>query len=231
MRRKAAFVNKKPTYAAIRWVALGAVRRRYVVWLTAATILGAGIGAVLSWTGANEYRATTRLFVTTNAVDVSDVYQATLAGQQRVLTYKVLASDPKVLSNAVRRAEVSTNPVKLAQHLHVDVPPATIILDIGVDDTNSESAATLANAVAEELMATINDLERPLGGGPPPVGTTVVQRAVPSAATLQPTLNPVVVAAGAFAGLIVGLLVAMAVKRRLLPDLRAARGELIQTPS
>ncbi|WP_065019445.1 YveK family protein [Mycolicibacter sinensis] len=205
--------------------------RPYMVLLIAATIVGAGAGALYSWTGANEYRATTRLFVTTNAVDVSDVYQATLAGQQRVLTYKVLASDPKVLSNAVRRAGVNTNPVVLEQHLHVDVPPATIILDIGVDDTDSGSAATLANAVADELIATINELERPLGGGPPPVGVTVVQRAAASAATLQAKLNPVWVAVGAIAGLIVGLAVALAVKRRLLPDLRAARGELVQPRS
>ncbi|WP_046321017.1 hypothetical protein [Mycobacterium sp. UM_Kg1] len=207
------------------------MRRRYVVWLTAATIVGAFVGALWSWAGANEYRASTRLFVTTNAVDVSDVYQATLAGQQRVLTYKVLASDLKVLSNAVRRAGTNSSPLDLAQRLHVDVPPATIILDIGVDDTNAETAATLANAVADELIATINELERPLGGGPPPVGATVVQRAAPSAATLQSTLNPVLVAAGAFAGLIVGLVVAVAVKRRLLPDLRAAREEFSQAQS
>lgn len=199
------------------------VLRRYAILLMVATVIGAGAAALYTWTRGDEYRATTRLFFATNAVDVTDVYQATLAGQQRVLTYKVLASDPKVLSNAVRRAGVSANPNTLEQNLHVDVPPGTIIMDVSVDDTSPNSAAKLANAVAEELIATINELERPLGGGPPPVTMTVVQRAAPPAAP-QAKLNPVLVAAGAIAGFILALAVAWAVQRRPLRVLRGVRG-------
>ena len=198
------------------------VLRRYAILLIVATVVGAGSAALYSWTRGDEYRATTRLFFATSAVDVTDVYQATLAGQSRVLTYKVLASDPKVLSNAVRRAGVSADPDTLLQDLHVDVPPGTIIMDISVDDTSPNSAAKLANAVADELIATINELERPLGGGPPPVTMTVVQRAAPPAAP-QATLNPVLVAGGAIAGFILGLAVALVVQRRSLRALRGAR--------
>jgi capsular polysaccharide biosynthesis protein len=198
--------------------------RRYVILLIAATVIGASAAALYSWTRPDEYRATDRLFLTTNAVDVSDVYQATMAGLQRVLTYKVLASGPNVLSNAVVRAGVSTNPDTLQQNLHVDVPPGTIILDISVDDANPASAAKLANAVADELIATINQLERPLGGGPSPVTMVVVQR--PGTGTPQAKFNPVLVAAGAIAGFILGLAVAWAVQRRPLRALRGARGEV-----
>lgn len=195
--------------------------RRYVVLLTVATVIGAIAAAVYSWAGGDEYRATTRLFLTTNAVDVSDVYQATLAGQQRVLTYKVLASSPKVLSDAIARSGVRTDPNTLGKNLHVDVPPATIILDISVDDPNPVSAAKLANAEADELIATINELERPLGGGPAPVTMTVVQLAAPPAGP-QAKLDPVMVAAGAIAGFILGLAMAWAVQHRFL--LRGVRG-------
>jgi receptor protein-tyrosine kinase len=194
--------------------------RRYVTLLIVATVIGASTAALYNWARADEYRSTTRLFLTTNALDVSDVYQATLAGQQRVLTYKVLASAPNVLSDAVARAGVRTDPGTLAKNLHVDVPPNTIILDISVDDTNPVSAAKLANAVADELIAMINELERPLGGGPAPVTMTAVQRAAPPA-TPQAKLDPVVVAAGAIAGFILGLAVAWAVQRWAL---RGARG-------
>ena len=202
-------------------------RRSYAILLIVATVVGAAAAAVYSWTRGDEYRATTRLFFATSAVDVTDVYQATLAGQSRVLTYKVLASDPKVLSNAVRRAGVSADPNTLQHNLHVDVPPGTIIMDISVDDNNPNSAAKLANAVADDLIATINELERPLGGGPPPVTMTVVQRAAPPAAP-QAKLNPVLVAAGAIAGFILGLAVALAVKRRPLTTLRGVRGEVTE---
>jgi capsular polysaccharide biosynthesis protein len=199
--------------------------RRYVTLLIVATVIGASAAALYSWAGADEYRSTTRLFLTTNALDVSDVYQAMLAGQQRVLTYRVLASDPHLLSDAVARAGMRTDPDTVRKNLHVDVPPATIILDISVDDTNPVSAAKLANAVADELIATINELERPLGGGPAPVTMTVVQRAAPPA-TPRAKLDPVLVAAGAIAGFILGLAVAWAVQRRPLRTLRGARGEV-----
>jgi capsular polysaccharide biosynthesis protein len=194
--------------------------RRYVTLLIVATVIGASTAALYNWARADEYRSTTRLFLTTNALDVSDVYQATLAGQQRVLTYKVLASAPNVLSDAVARAGVRTDPGTLGKNLHVDVPPNTIILDISVDDTNPVSAAKLANAVADELIAMINELERPLGGGPAPVTMTAVTRAAPPA-TPQAKLDPVLVAAGAIAGFILGLAVAWAVQRWAL---RGARG-------
>lgn len=198
--------------------------RRYVILLIAATVIGASAAALYSWTRPDEYRATDRLFLTTNAVDVSDVYNATMAGLQRVLTYKVLASGPNVLSNAVVRAGVSTNPDTLRQNLHVDVPAGTIIMDISVDDTNPLSAAKLANAVTDELTATINQLERPLGGGPPPVTMVVVQR--PGASKPQAKFNAVLLAAGAIAGFILGLAVAWADQRRPLRALRGARGGL-----
>ena len=201
------------------------MRRSYAILLIVATVIGAAAAAVYSWTRGDEYRATTRLFFATSAVDVTDVYQATLAGQSRVLTYKVLASDPKVLSNAVHRAGVSADPDTLQQNLHVDVPPGTIIMDIGVDDTSPNSAAKLANGVADELIATINELERPLGGGPPPVTMTVVQRAAPPAAP-QAKLNAVLVAAGAIVGFILGLAVAFVVRRRPLKAFGGARGEV-----
>lgn len=190
------------------------VLRRYAIVLIVATVVGACAGGLYSWTQSDKYRATDRLFLTTNAVDVMDVYQATLAGQQRVVTYKVLAFGSNVLSKAVSRAGVSTNADTLRQNLNVDVPPGTIIMDISVDDADPTSAAKLANGVADELIATINELERPLGGGPPPVTMEVVQR--PGRGRLQAKLDPVLVAAGAIAGFILALAVAWAVQRRPL---------------
>ena len=198
------------------------VLRRYAIVLIVATVIGACAGALYSWMGSDKYRATDRLFLATNAVDVMDVYQATLAGQQRVLTYKVLASGSNVLSKAVSRAGVSTDADTLRQNLNVDVPPGTIIMDVSVDDADPASAAKLANGVTDELIATINELERPLGGGPPPVTMIVVQR--PGRGTLQAKLNPVLVAAGAIAGFILALAGAWAVQRRPLRALRGARG-------
>lgn len=189
-------------------VAIVAFLKRYVLLLVVATLLGGAAAALLTWSKGDQYRASTRLFFTSSAVNVNDVYQATLAGQSRIQTYEVLASDPNVLSNALSRAGMAdVDPGILLANLHVDVPPGTIIMDIGVDSADPESAARLANAVSDELIAVVNELERPLGGGPPPVTLTVVQRATPATSPVS-TLDPITVATGAVIGFLLGCAIA-----------------------
>jgi capsular polysaccharide biosynthesis protein len=188
------------------------VVRRYLVLLILAVILGTAAGGIYSWTRPDLYRSTTRLFFTTNAVDVTDVYQATLAGQQRVRTYAVVATDPTVLVNAIQRSGAAAKVDELRANLHIDVPPGTIIMDLSVDNANPLTAAKLANAEAEELIALVGELERPLGGGPPPVSLTVVQPGVPNPVP-QARINPLYLAAGAGAGLIVGFVLAFLINK------------------
>lgn len=185
-------------------------RKLYVVIIVVAALIGAIVAGIFSWSAGDQYRATTRLFFTSAATNVLDVYEATLAGQQRVLTYQVLASDPKLLDDAANKAGVSLDPDVWGRSLHVDVPPGTIIMDISVDNTDPDVAATLANAVADELMSSVSQLERPLGGGPPTVGLTVVQRAIPTAGPVA-KLDIVFVVFGAAAGLVLGGLISATV--------------------
>jgi capsular polysaccharide biosynthesis protein len=202
--------------------------RRYLALLILAAVLGGAVAAVFSWTRPDVYRATTRLFFTTNAVDVTDVYQGTLAGQQRVKTYQVLALDPRVLADAVRRAGSTTSTDQLRANLRVDVPPGTIIMDLSVDNANPVTAAQLANAEADGLIALVGLVERPLGGGPPAVGLTVVQPAVPNP-TPQVKLNPVLLGIGVVIGLFAGLVAALVVDRlrRNAPATPTAGDEVI----
>ncbi|AGB21768.1 capsular polysaccharide biosynthesis protein [Mycobacterium sp. JS623] len=184
--------------------------RRYLVLLILATVVGLGIAALYSWSRPEAYRATTRLFFTTNAADLNDVYQGTLAGQQRVKTYEVLASDPKVLREAITRSGQSVSVSTLSKNLHVDVPPGTIIMDIGVDNADPGTAAALANGVSDQLIALVGELERPLGGGPPPVVLSVVERATPDAKASS-KLNVVYLGIGAAAGLAAGFVIAFVI--------------------
>jgi capsular polysaccharide biosynthesis protein len=190
--------------------------RRHVAVLVLATVLGAAVAALVSWTRPDEYRATSRLFFVSSAVNVNDVYQATLAGVLRVETYKALASDQAVLNDAVREASVTMDPGTLQGKLHVDIPPGTLIMDISVDDPNPVTAAKLANGVYSQLIALVNTVERPLGGGPAPVGLSVIQQAVPGV-TPQAILNPIFVAIGAGVGFVIGAGIALvlnALRRR-----------------
>jgi capsular polysaccharide biosynthesis protein len=125
----------------------------------------------------------------------------------RVETYKALASDVTVLNDAVREANVTMDPGTLQRNLHIDIPPGTLLMDISVDDPDAATAAKLANAVSSQLIALVNEVERPLGGGPPSVGLSVIQKAVPSA-TPQAILDPIFVAIGAGVGLVIGVVIA-----------------------
>jgi capsular polysaccharide biosynthesis protein len=181
--------------------------RRYIPVVLILTLVGAALAGVFSWSRSDEYLGTTRLFFTTSSTDITDLYQATLAGQARVQTYKVLATDPKVLDSAIRGTGVNISRQELLNDLHVDVPPGTIIMDISVSNSDPGAAAELANAVANGLITLVNELERPLGGGPPPVAMTVVQPAIPNS-NPQHKLNPLWIGTGAVIGLLVGVLAA-----------------------
>ena len=183
------------------------VVRRYLAVVIVCTIIGAAIAAAYSWTRSSQYMSTTRLFFTTSSSDIIDLYQATLAGQARVQTYKVLATDPKVLDNAIRATGVAMDRDTLASNMTVDVPPGTIILDVTVTDSDNRVAANLANAVSDGLIGLVGELEKPLGGGPSPVALVIVQPAMLSPAP-QPKLGPVQIGIGGVAGFAVGLLLA-----------------------
>lgn len=181
---------------------------RYRMVIAAATVLGLLISLGYCWLRPTDYVATTRLFFSTAAVDVSEVYQGTLAGQERVRTYAALAGDSKLINNAIRASGLAADEETVRDRMKVDVPLGTILIDISVSSRDSVAAVKLSNALADQLVGLVGEVEKPLGGGPPPVALTVVAS---SARTpeLGARLKPLYIGFGVAGGLLVGILGAL----------------------
>lgn len=182
------------------------VRRR---WLTIALAVVLGLGTALGVTQLStpEYRATAGVFVSVNGSDtVSDLSQGNNFSAARVKSYAALATTPEVLRAAAGAAGVTGSAASLARNVLVETDPDTVIITITSTASDRDRSATVANAVADELIETVQRVERRNSGGL--VQLSVVQRATPPADPFTPRM-PVNLALGLLGGLVVGLSAAL----------------------
>jgi receptor protein-tyrosine kinase len=194
---------------------------RYRLVIVAATVLGLLASLGYCWLRPAEYVGTTRLFFSTGAVDVSEVYQGTLAGQDRVRTYAALAEESKVINGAIKASGISASEETVRHRMKVDVPPGTVLIDISVTSQDLSAAVKLSNALADQLVALVGELEKPLGGGPPPVAMTVVASSA-GIQELAAKFKPLYIGIGVGAGLLVGILASVGLEVTRNRRVRAA---------
>jgi capsular exopolysaccharide synthesis family protein len=97
------------------------------------------------------YRATTLLTIN-QQLPGQDAYSSLLASDQLVVTYEALISQPVVLTRAAHQVG-GVSATQLAQRVTVQDQPGTQIIQLSVDDSSPNRAATLANAVAAAFIA------------------------------------------------------------------------------
>ncbi|MGJ0117905.1 YveK family protein [Williamsia sp. MIQD14] len=188
--------------------------RRRLLFIVVCAVVAVSIPVALATTSPDSYRATARLFVATSAQDVTSANQGNLAAQSRIRTYALMAVGPELLARAAQRSGVSIDGRQLAQRISVSTPPETVLLDIAATAPSAQEAATLSDAVAQELVTLVSQAERPLRGGNPSLGLLILQPA--DAGTVKvPVLQPVRLAIFGVAGLVLGAVIAILVPGRL----------------
>ena len=183
--------------------------RRFWWLVVVAAILGAGVGYATTFASTPQYESTARLFVTTQSgTSVGDAYQNNLFSQERVVSYAGLATSEQVAARAVDQLKMPITPDELRSKITATPLPKTVLLDISVSDTNPVTAQTYANAVADQLVQLVSELETSRRGGTPAAGAILLDDANYPTAVAGPTLLTRV-ALGAAGGLVVGLLAAV----------------------
>jgi tyrosine-protein kinase len=186
------------------------LRKRWIT-VTAFTVLGVLLAVLLTQLTPKSYQARTKSFVSVSSVTQSDatasIQQASQFSLARVKSYTELADSVTLLRPVIDDLGLNESVAQLASRVSVTNPLDTVILTVTVTDASPTRAATIANAVADQLSSVIEQLEPPVAGKPL-VKVTVTKRAVPSATpvTPKPSLN---LALGLLVGLIVGIGVAM----------------------
>jgi capsular exopolysaccharide synthesis family protein len=152
--------------------------RRYWWLVVVLTIVGTGVGYVVPLFMDAEYQSTARLFVATqNGTSVTEAYQNNLFSEERVNSYAGLATSEQVAARAVDQLKAPISPDDLRNNTSAAAEGKTVILDVSVTDPNPAQAQTYANAVADQLVGLVSELETSRRGGTPAAGVVVVDEA------------------------------------------------------
>jgi capsular exopolysaccharide synthesis family protein len=213
--------------------ALRIVGERWRVVLVCLLLGLAGAAAALAVI-PREYSASVTLYVSLQGrADSSDAaYQASQLAKDRVVSYAPLMRDERITQAVVNQLKLPMTADQLASHLTVTIQPDTVVMTESVTDTSPERAAAIANAVAQQFVALVQQLEQPIGPAPAPVlagqpapaptqiGAQIIRQATASPVPVSPNI-PFGMALGGALGLLVGVAAAF---------LRHARDASIRSP-
>lgn len=149
-------------------------------WITvAATALIVIFGAVAyTWLTTPLYQASTRLFVSTSSgASVSDLYQGNLFSQQRVLSYAQLLNGETLAQRTIDKLGLDMSASSLEGNISAEVLAGTVLIDVRVLDTSPVRARDIANALSDEFVVMVRELETPVSGAAPDARVVVEQRA------------------------------------------------------
>lgn len=185
--------------------------RRFWWLVVVLTVVGAGIGYATTFMTTPQYASTARLFVTTQSgTSVGDAYQNNLFSQERVVSYAGLATSEQVAARAVDQLKMPITADQLRAKITATPLPKTVLLDITVSDPDPALAQTYANAVSDQLVQLVSELETSRRGGTPAAGAILLDDA--NYPTKMAGLSLLTrVGLGAVGGLILGLLLAVGI--------------------
>jgi capsular exopolysaccharide synthesis family protein len=179
------------------------IRARWML-IAASALFTVAVAALLTLNSTPQYSSSSKLFVSTSGS--TDDAQAAQGGQfslQRVKSYADLVSGEKIASRVVDRLGLNESPRALAAQISASSKLDTVILTISVADPSPKRAQMLAQAVSEEFVQYVAELETPPGKDEATIKATIVDAATEPGAPVspQPTRN---LALGLILGALVG---------------------------
>lgn len=191
------------------------IRARWIV--VSATIVLATLAAViLSLLTTPLYQASTRLFVSTRpGSSLSDLYQGSNLSQQRVISYAELITGATLAQRTIDKLGLNMESSELQSKIKAEAKPNTVLIDVQVLDQSAVRARDIANALSDEFVAMVSELEAPDKASAPDVRVVVEQRATVPESPVVPKV-PRNIAIGMGLGVLLG--VGLAVVRDMLDN-------------
>ena len=104
---------------------------------------------------------------------------------------------------------------ELQEHVKASAKPDTVLIDVAVLDKSPVRARDIANALSDEFVAMVRELETPAGGGRPDARVVVEQRAsIPDHPVIPKTARNIAI--GLALGVLLGI--GLAVLREVLDN-------------
>lgn len=145
--------------------------------------------------------ATTRLFVSTSVgASANELYQGNRLSQERVLSYTELLMGKTLAQRTIDKLGLDTTAGELKSRVTATSKAETVLIDVQVFDESPVRARDIADALSDEFVVMVRDLETPRPGAPPSARVVVEQRAsIPEAPVIPNTKRNIAV------GLVLGL--------------------------
>jgi capsular exopolysaccharide synthesis family protein len=181
---------------------LSVLRTRWVLIVACALVMIA-LAAAVTWRTTPQYASSARLFVSTAATDDSEAIQGGAFSLQRVKSYADLLTGQEIARRVVEAMDLDESPGALAGQISASSGVDTVILTVTVTDPSPERAKMLVDAVADEFVSYVAELETPPGKDQATSKATVVDPGTLPGAPISP--NPERnLALGAILGLLLG---------------------------
>lgn len=147
---------------------LRVVRKRWTMLVAVLALCVAG-GVVLTVLTPKEYSSTAQLFVSTAGSDdttASQLAQGNTFTQARVQSYVSVADSPRVTDVVADKVAADSGlgftitSKQLKGEISADAPSGKVLINIHVTNRSPQRAQVLANAVADQFVYVVSDLEK-----------------------------------------------------------------------
>ncbi len=153
--------------------------RRNWLLITALALAGLLAGGVASILVKPTYTAETELFVALQGSGtITELQQGNTFSQARVKSYVKTVSTPAVLQPVIDELGIQESARALADRVEATADLNTVLIGIKVRDESPAQAAATAQSIANSLVKTVDNLEKPKNGGTSPVSLSVITPAV-----------------------------------------------------
>jgi tyrosine-protein kinase len=151
--------------------------RWLIICATAAVGVASAVAVTLLTTPL--YQASTRLFVSTSTTsgDASEIYSGNLSSQQRVLSYTKLLTGETLAQRTIDKLQLDMTAEDLRKEVRATAAPNTVLIDVSVLDPSPDRARDIADALSDEFVVMVRELETPLDGATPAARVVVEQHA------------------------------------------------------
>ncbi|MCU1698696.1 MAG: lipopolysaccharide biosynthesis [Mycobacterium sp.] len=149
-------------------------------WLTVCvTIAAAILGAVaVNLLTPPVYEAETRLFVsTTSGSSLGEIYQGNRFSQERVLSYTQILMGETLAQRTIDKLGLPYRADDLRERVDATLKPDTVLIQVSVRDESAVRVPDIANALSDEFVLMMRQLETPEDGTRPDARVVVEQRA------------------------------------------------------
>src|SRR4051812_48250398 len=124
------------------------------------------------------YQASTRLFVSTTAGgSVDAIYAGNRFSQERVASYTELLMGETLAQRTIAKLGLDMKPKELQERVKASAKIDTVLITVTVRDESPVRARDIADALSDEFVGMVRELETPQDGTTPDARAVVEQRA------------------------------------------------------